>query len=154
METGKATPQMRKVRFDLLDRIVLIPVELKFVLLPIIIAAVILYYFFGLIPAVAAVMSVFAETILFPVLLPYIPTGSFSSKGFILGIAAALPFSIYVFGSPDSSGVFLKILTAACYILLMSPITAMLSLNFTGATPITSRSEVKREIKLFVIVFT
>ena len=43
MIIGKATPEMRRVRFDLKDRAVLIPVEVIDVLLPMAIAALVFF---------------------------------------------------------------------------------------------------------------
>ncbi len=92
--SGTATPSMREVQFTLRDRIVLTPVELVHVALPATVAAVVLWFLAGLPAALAAVAAVLAGTVLFPILLPFIPTHDFSTKGFILGGVVALPFAL------------------------------------------------------------
>ncbi|MBI2288286.1 MAG: carbon monoxide dehydrogenase, partial [Chloroflexi bacterium] len=91
LNAGKATPEMRRIRFDLPDRIALIPVELVGVLLPMLVLAVVLYFLAGgLWASVGVVSAILAGVILFPVLLPWLPTRDFSTKGFILGAVVAL----------------------------------------------------------------
>ncbi len=142
----RATPEMRRVRFNLSDRLVLIPVELVHVLLPMVIAVVLLYFIGGLLASAGAVAAILAGVVLFPVLLPRLPTSDFSVKGFILGGLAALPFAIrIVLGNPDTA-LWLRALWALTFLLAMPPVTAYLALNFTGSTPFTSRSGVRREI--------
>jgi hypothetical protein len=46
--------------------------------------------------------------------------------------------------------VWLRLAYSLSLVLLMSPVTAYLALNFTGSTPFTSRSGVKREIFRYV----
>ena len=89
---------------------------------------------------------------LFPILLPWLPTRTFSTKGFILGGAVALPFALAsLLGNPETiwwrlAGV------AAAYLLIMPTITAFLALNFTGSTTFTSRSGVRQEIFTYLPV--
>jgi hypothetical protein len=143
---------MRLVRFNLVDRLVLIPVELKGTALPLIVAALILYAFGGIFSAVAAAVAVLSGVALFPVLLPWLPTRDFSSKGLILGILAALPFAATTFLSHQGSTLWLRLAYALTFVLLMPPVTSYLALNFTGSTPFTSRSGVKREIFRYIPV--
>ena len=97
LQTHTATPQMRKVEFPLRDRLVLIPVDL-IRLIPYTLAAAILMYFVGgWISSLATITTVLAGTVLFPILLPWIPTHNFSTKGFLLGLLAALPFALSSF---------------------------------------------------------
>jgi hypothetical protein len=142
-----ATPAMREVNFDLRDRIVLIPVELRSVALYTVIGAIALWFVGGGLAAWSVVAAVLAGTVLFPVLLPYLPTADFSIKGLFLGIVVAAPFAVSAFLS-TGAGVPLWVgITEVFAILLVLPaITAYLSLNFTGCTPYTSRTGVKREI--------
>jgi hypothetical protein len=152
LKTRQATPEMRRVRFPLWDRLVLIPVELVGVLLPMLIAAVVLLLLLGPLAAAGAVATVLAGVALFPILLPWIPTRDFSSKGFILGGLVALPFALAAFlGSSDSS-VWLQVGRALMYLLAMPPVTAFLALNFTGATTFTSKSGVRREMFAYIPV--
>ena len=144
LKTREATPEMRRVRFTLKDRITLIPVELVAVLIPLLILIVL-----GSKPAIAAIL---AGTVLFPILLPWIPTHNFSTKGFILGVVIAVLLAVSIFlGNPESA-LWLKGARALMYVLLIVPITAYLTLNFTGSTTFTSRSGVRTEIYRYIPV--
>jgi hypothetical protein len=148
LKTHKATPEMRRVRFTLRDRIVLIPIEMVSALLITIVAAIILYFAMGLAAALAVLAAVFAGTALFPALLPYIPVKDFSAKGLILGLIVALPFAYFVF--TKTGPVWLNALAAIGYLLAMPPVTAYLALNFTGASTFTSRTGVRKETYRYI----
>jgi hypothetical protein len=150
LETHTPTPEMRRVRFTLRDRLVLIPVELKASLLLTLLAAVALYFIGGWISSLAALATVLAGAALFPLLLPWIPTPNFSTKGFVLGGLAALPFAVYAFLRNPASPWWQQALQALPYLLIMPAVTAFLALNFTGATTFTSRSGVRREIFRYI----
>jgi uncharacterized membrane protein len=150
LKTHQATPAMRQVRFALRDRLILIPVELVHVLLPMLIAAVVLFFLNGFLASVGAVLAILAGVVLFPLLLPWLPTRDFSSKGFILGGVVALPFALAVFlGHPDATR-WRQIGGALTYLLALPPVTAFLALNFTGSTSFTSRSGVRCEIFTYI----
>jgi hypothetical protein len=142
LKTHQATPEMRRVRFTLRDRLVLIPVELVAALLPLLILV--------LIGSKGAVAAILAGTVLFPILLPWIPTHDFSAKGFILGGLIAIPFAVSALLSNPESAWQLRTAWALVYLLLIPSITAFLTLNFTGSTTFTSRSGVKREIFSYI----
>jgi hypothetical protein len=93
-----------------------------------------------------------AGAVLFPILLPCIPSPNFSTKGFILGGAAALPFVLTSFLSNPDIVLWHRAGSALSYLLALPPVTAYLSLNFTGATTYTSKSGVKREIYTYIPV--
>jgi hypothetical protein len=150
LRTGKATSEMRRVRFDLRDRLVLIPVELVHILLPMAIACLLLYFAGGLLAAGAGAAAALAGAVLFPILLPWIPSRHFSSKGFILGGIVALPFVLASLFQPPDAGVWLRILRATGLLLAMPPVTAYLALNFTGSTPFTSWSGVRHEMFTYI----
>jgi hypothetical protein len=150
LKTHMATPEMRRVRFALRDRLILIPVDLVHVLLPMLIAAVVLFFFSGFQASAGAVVAILAGVILFPTLLPWLPTRDFSSKGFILGGLVALPFALVTFlGNPGATW-WRQVGGALTYLLALPPVTAYLALNFTGSTTFTSRSGVRREIFTYV----
>ena len=150
LKTRQATPEMRQVRFALWDRLVLIPVELVHALLPMLIAAVIAFFIGGLLASAAIVAAILAGVALFPILLPWLPTRDFSSKGFILGGVVALPFALAIsLGNPDTAW-WRRVGEALAYLLALPPVTSFLALNFTGSTPFTSRSGVRREIFAYV----
>lgn len=149
LKTHKATPEMRRVRFGLRDRIVLIPMEVVFVLLWTVVAAIILYFAMGLAASLAAISAVFAGTVLFPVLLPYLPVKDFSAKGLILGLIVALPFAYAMLIRTGPA--WPNALAALGYVLAMPPVTAYLALNFTGSSTFTSRTGVRKEIYRYIL---
>jgi hypothetical protein len=148
MQTHKATPEMRTVRFSLRDRIVLIPIEVVSILLLTVIATILLYFILGATAALAALSAVLAGTVLFPILLPYIPVKDFSMKGLILGLIVALPFAYVMFTGTGPE--WLNGVAALGYLLAMPPVTAYLALNFTGASTFTSRTGVRKEIYKYI----
>jgi hypothetical protein len=150
LKTHKATLEMRQVTFDFKNRLLLIPVEVVSMIIPLIAAAIILFFVSGLLISISVTAAILAGVILFPFLLPWIPTHNFSTKGFILGGIVALPFALSaIFINPDSTWWQISG-WALAYLLVIPPITAFLSLNFTGATTFTSRSGVKREIYRYI----
>lgn len=150
LKAGNATPEMRQVKYTLKDRLVLIPVELSIAAIPLAISVVILYLLGGILPALAGAAAVLAGTALFPALLPWIPTRDFSAKGFIVGALIALPFVAAAILTTPNAATWLRITIGLSYLLLMAPITAYLSLNFTGSSTFTSRTGVKKEIFRYI----
>ncbi len=150
LRTHTATPEMRRVRYDLNDRLVLIPVEVVLALLPMLVAVVVGFLIGGWVTAAAIAAAVLAGTALFPILLPWLPTHAFSTKGFILGALVALPWAlILLLGQPDRS-LWLRAIQALGFMLVFPPVTAFLALNFTGSTTFTSRTGVRREIFAYI----
>jgi len=146
LKTHQATPEMRQVRFPLRDRLVLIPVELVHLVKPTALAAAILAVLLGPLAATGAVAAVLAGAALFPILLPWLPTEEFSSKGFILGGLTAMPFALVSRRRGEGRG------WPLAYLLSLPPVTAFLALNFTGATPFTSKTGVQREMFKYIRV--
>ena len=152
LENRQATPEMRRVRFPLRDRIVLIPMELVSFFVPMSIAAAVLFFLVGPLAAIGAMAAALAGVALFPILLPRLPTHQFSSKGFVLGALVALPFALEaLLGKPDVA-LWLRAVEALAYLLSLPPVTAFLALNFTGATTFTSKSGVRREMFAYIPV--
>lgn len=149
LKTHTATEEMRRVRFTLSDRMVLIPVELFLAPVPVLAAAVVISLIGGYMAAAGAIAAILAGVVLFPILLPWIPTKDFSTRGFIIGILVALPFAWSAFqgasGGTDAA-FWMQSARALPYMLIMPSVTAFLALNFTGATTFTSVTGVKREI--------
>jgi hypothetical protein len=150
MKTRTATKEMRQVRFDFKDRLVLVPVEIVHSFLPILLAGLILYFAAGLIPTLAVITAVLAGAVLFPLLLPLLPTRDFSSKGFILGGLVTLPFIAHILTTSSDRAIWVNIMGALALGLVLLPVTAYLVLNFTGATTFTSKSGVKREMAAYI----
>ncbi len=150
LKTHEASQEMRRVRFTLSDRIVLIPVELKNFLVPVLIASVILAIIGNYDAAMAIIAAAFTGLVLFPILLPWIPATDFSSKGFLVGGLTALPFALNTFYGMMDENMWLRSGWAITYMLVMPPITAFLALNFTGSSTFTSVTGVKREIFTYI----
>jgi hypothetical protein len=151
MKTREATPKMRQVRFALQDRLVLIPVELVSLFLPMIAAGIVFYFLGGWLGVGAAAATVWGVPILFFLLFPWIPSKDFSTKGFLVGFLLALPFAISAFISHDSNIGF-GLLKAIPFLLAVPAVGGFISLNFTGSSPVASRTGVKREIFLYIPV--
>jgi hypothetical protein len=152
LKTHQATPEMRRVRFPLHDRLILIPVELVHVWWPMLAAALALFLILGPLTAGGASAAVLAGVVLFPILLPWLPTSEFSTKGFILGGLIALPFALAAFLGEPGDPLWLRAGWALAHLLGLPPVTAFLALNFTGSTPFTSKSGVKREMYAYIPV--
>jgi hypothetical protein len=144
LNAGEASDEMRNVRFPAADRLKLVPVELVGALPYALGAALLLGVIGGLQAAAAAAAATLAGIALFPILLPWIPTPNFSTKGFLLGAVVAAPFvAARLLGEGPLPA---RILWSLPYALMMPPTTAFLALNFTGSSTFTSRSGVRREI--------
>jgi acetyl-CoA decarbonylase/synthase complex subunit gamma len=144
------TPDLREMTFSLGERLVLIPVELVtalkgslWILPPLAIAAGWRDGAFSPAAALPAILAylgaVAAGTIATPLALPWLPTRSFSVKGAIVGVLWALAV-LAVTGWRGT--------TAMAAVLLLGAVSAFLALNFTGSTPFTSLSGVKKEMRL------
>jgi CO dehydrogenase/acetyl-CoA synthase delta subunit len=148
LKTRKATPAMRRVEFPLVDRIVLIPVELVHALPFMLVPAIALWFLGSRFLALEVVLAFLAGIVLFPLLLPWLPTKDFSTKGLVLG------FVVMLLPAIAGSAAFApyQVIAIAATLLVFPPITAYIALNFTGATPFTSRTGVKKEIFRYVPV--
>ncbi len=148
LATRRATPEMRRVRFTLRDRLVLIPVELR-TLLPLL-ALVLALRVTGIgtasVTDLGWLVAIVAGLALFPILLPWLPTRDFGSKGFILGGIVALPFAVAAWLGHSGEAWWRPAGVALATLLVYSPLTAYIALNFTGSTTFASRSRVRREI--------
>jgi len=150
MAAGKATPEMRQVRFNLRDRAVLVPVEMKNYLLWAVLAAILASLLLGWAGLAAVVVLFLTGTVLFPLLLPVLPVKAFSAKGFILGAAVAAAFAlilVWAEGEPMESSTIPQVVA---WTLLISPWVAYLALNFTGSSTLTSRTGVRKEIFRYI----
>lgn len=150
LKTHRATPEMRKVEFKLKDRLVVVPVEVvgasKYVL-PLALLALLLRHP-GIATTLAAVLI--AGTILFPILLPFIPTHDFTTKGMILGVCVAFTLELRYYVTEKMPLTAASAVDFAVLALMVSPWVAFLALDFTGSTPIASRSGVRREIFTYI----
>ena len=151
LQTHAANPGMRRVQFNLADRIVLIPIELVATMLPMLAAAVVAFLLGGWIAAFATALAFLAGVVLFPILFPFLPAKDFSVKGWILGLAAMLPVGWLAWAQAADSSWWVRAGSGLALLLILPPVTAFLSLNFTGSTPYPSRTGVKREIFAYIL---
>lgn len=146
LKAGKATTKMRRVRFNLSDRLLLVPVELVHMFVPTLVIMALLNILSGPIPALAALVIILTGLMLFPIVLPWIPTPNFSTKGFLLGGITSIPFFLAVYLGNPLTALWIRLGRAFPYLLIIPSLVAFITLNYTGATPFTSRSGVEREI--------
>jgi len=149
MKTRKATAEMRRVRFTLLDRMTLVPVEMLGYALPTLIAGAVLYFLGGWFSALALVAAVLAGAVLHPILLPWIPVKDFSVRGFILGLLVMIPFLVASL-TGSQGALWLRLLKLVPIVLGYPTVTAFIALNFTGSSTFTSVLGVKKEIYRYI----
>ncbi|HRS63773.1 MAG TPA: mercury methylation corrinoid protein HgcA, partial [Spirochaetota bacterium] len=97
---------------------------------------------------IALVISIISGAIITPLLLPYIPFRSFALKGAISGLSL-LYLADYIFGIFTKTNPFLKI----AIIILGTLFSSYTALQFTGSTPFTSLSGVKKEIRFTLPIY-
>jgi hypothetical protein len=154
----KASEAMREVKFNLMDRLVVTPIEIVHILknLPIIYFIYLILNIarpeeihFGIVVNNAFLNSMpyfsalFIGAFLFPILLPYIPFNAFSLKGMLLGLI----WSTISIGFGDFFKYESNMLVYIGNTLIITSIITFLGLNFTGSTTYTSLSGVKLETK-------
>jgi hypothetical protein len=146
----KATKEMRTVKFTMLDRLVLTPMEIVEAAKVSLMVFGVLFLInlltvrpFGLCDFLAFCSAVFAGTFLTPVLLPFIPGRTFAFKGWLIGAicTAGIAYSFGWFAPPF-------LLLGIGYILALPAYSAFIAMNFTGATTYTSFSGVIKEMKI------
>ena len=152
LKNGPATPEMRRVYFNFKDRLVLVPVEFIGSLTKMLILAIPFYFIGGYQYVIAIFAAITAATVLFPLLLPWIPTTNFSTKGFIIGGLVALPFFMISLMHNPEVEFWKRFLWGSTYMFTLPALTAFLTLNFTGATTFTSRTGLKREMFRYIPV--
>ena len=152
-----ASHAMRRVRFSIVDRVKLVPMEtipaFKKVGLFLLITAVlfgmtrtgIIYRqaLTGVLPLViAGLAALFTGTILLPLLLPFIPGRAFSLKGFVTGLLGAM--ALILISPRCRSTPFL----IAFNLVSVPAFSSYLAFLFTGSSTYTSPSGVKVELKI------
>ncbi len=165
LEAGlEATPQMRKVEFPFMDRLVLTPMELipslkYFPLFALVVLAVFGLRGQGIIFADAIIggwpflllgfMAAISGAVLTPVLLPWIPFRGFALKGLLMGLLVT--FALVELAGIDAfqSSMLLR---ATAYA-LFPVISSYIALQFTGSTTYTNMSGVHRELKYVLPVY-
>ncbi len=150
----KATRKMRTATFNLLERLVLIPVEITGALK---LSLAVLAFFYILsaftektLMSPSVTMKVFDGFMLYlaglisgaalvPLMLPWLPGRAFSIKGAIIGAFVGIMLNLA--WSPPCIG------RVAAAVLLVAASSSFFAMNFTGCTPFTSLSGVKVEMK-------
>ncbi|MBN2257966.1 MAG: hypothetical protein JW704_09095 [Anaerolineaceae bacterium] len=148
LETRQLTPEMQMVRYNLWERVGLIPTEFFNFLIPIALAFAFVYILGGLLPALATAVAIVAGILLFPLVLPWLPYKDFSTKGFTLGLLVTLPFSLAIVCRNPFE--WISIITAIVLLIFLPPVTAFISLNFTGSTAFNKHSKIKEELVTYI----
>lgn len=156
INTGmKATKEMREVRFDIVDRAVLTPIELisTFKIAIIIFGIMFLLNLvainpFNFIDFYALMGTFFIGTVITPILLPWIPVRAFAVKGWILGLIWAIGVNV-LNGWPTITPQY-GMLKVIAYFLILPSISAYYGMNFTGSSTYTCFSGVIKEMKVAV----
>jgi len=153
----KATPEMRRVRFDFFDRLVVTPVEVVLsgtYLMGAIAVVLLAWSFKGLrfspealwsngIPSIAILLAAYlAGTVLGPLFLPWLPGQSFALKVAVLGMAVGAVAWLTVFSGSAAQG--------TAWTFMATAIASFLLMKFTGASTYTSLSGVKKEMRIAV----
>lgn len=146
------TPPMQELSFTLYERLVLIPVELVLALKSTAIASGALFLLLALVSGpkagVTAALAWFGASltgiVIGPLLLPWLPGRSFAVKGAVAGLVWSGLF--YLLGGGNAWN---RLVTAAMFAALPA-VSAFYTLNFTGCTPFTSKSGVKKEMRIAI----
>lgn len=150
LETGKLSSAARELSFTCAERVILTPVELVAgvrkslpLLALLFLAGGFLSGTFTLNTALLAT-SVYAAALLSgsflsPLFLPVLPTRSFAVKGAFTGLLIGIIFCVVT--------KIYSVVYSSAAILMIVAVSSFMMLNFTGSTPYTSRSGVKKEMK-------
>lgn len=139
LRLGRATPEMRRVHFNFMDRMILAPVQLVHFgryMLP---AAALLFLLGCWADAAYTAGALFAGGALVPALLPWLPGRSFAVKGAAAGL---LVTAIIALAHDQTPAQF------AARALIYGTAASFVGLDFTGASTYTSLSGVKKEMRL------
>jgi hypothetical protein len=153
----EATPEMRRVRFGILDRMALVPMELVPASKVVLLFAAAMTVLFGIGPdgfdlgrawargvpvAGLGLVALISGAVVTPILLPAIPGRAFAVKGALVGVLLTAAYVSVV--SPILAGD--RALAAFAY-LFTPAASSYLALQFTGATTFTGRSGVRKELR-------
>jgi hypothetical protein len=144
------TPVMQEMTFTLYERLVLIPVELVGGLKSVALVGSGLFLLFAIAGSPVAAITAFLAwlgacligIVAGPFLLPWLPGRSFAVKGAVVGMAWSVLFYLLVRGQAWDRWVTMAIFLA------LPAVSAFYTLNFTGCSPYTSRSGVKKEMRI------
>ena len=159
LEAGlEATPEMRRKRFPLVERLAVVPVEMvgagKYVL-PLAVAALLTgglgwadylagLKTAGLFGAIALLVGYLAGAVLTPALLPALPGRAFALKGLWAGLVALAGWLALWTGA---AGPLPAASEVGGWLALALALASFLGMNFTGASTYTSLSGVRLEMR-------
>lgn len=150
----KSTKEMREVRFNFMDRIVLTPVEIvgSMKISLYIFGVMFLLNLLGLggfngIDAVSYIGAVLVGCLLVPMFLPWIPGKAFSLKGWLIGLLWTIAV---IFFNDSQNNLNSNLLKSVAYLLILPSVSAYYSMNFTGSSTYTSFSGVLKEMRIAV----
>ncbi|HEY9060663.1 MAG TPA: mercury methylation corrinoid protein HgcA [Pseudobacteroides sp.] len=152
----KVTGEMRTVKFNLIDRLVLTPMELVGTFKVSLIIFGILFLLnlvtanpFGIYDFYGYGGALITGCVITPVLLPWIPGRAFAWKGWLLGLIWAAVINVLSGWTVSPTFSFIRGLG---YLLVLPCISAFYAMNFTGSSTYTSFSGVLKEMKIAVPV--
>ena len=148
------TPALRELTFSFYERLVLVPVEIVHALKSLILFGGLIFLTaalaggltVGIVAFLAFLGAVMTGLAITPILLPWIPMRSFAAKGALAGVA----WSVIIYLLEGGDNWSLPVILAA--FLALPAISAFYALNFTGCTNFTSRSGVKKEMRISIPV--
>ncbi|MBT4289071.1 MAG: acetyl-CoA synthase subunit gamma [Deltaproteobacteria bacterium] len=161
----KATKEMRRISFKIIDRMILTPMEISLVLKQSWKYGLGILIFFGIMPTGILFKNAFVDGLPFilllfvailtgafitPALLPWIPFRAFFRKGFLIGL---LPVILLHYLSYKYGGLFNDPFLLASAYLLVPTLSSYLAFNFTGCTTYTNPAGVNKELKSAFIVY-
>ncbi len=146
------TPAMHGLTFTFRERLVLVPVELVQAMRSTVVIMVCLLalgalaggFSAGAKAAVGYLGAMLTGVAAGPLLLPWLPGRGFSVKGAAAGLVWTVAW-YFLSGGPEWSAA----VTVAAFLALPA-VSAFYTLNFTGCTPFTSRTGVKKEMRLAI----
>ena len=160
----KATEEMRLVQFPLRERLMLVPIEFYHIWkLFLFFSALILLFFSirsngiifenilmeGLPIVVITALSIVTGILLLPAFLPILPSRSFAIKGFIAGLVTPISALFFIGQFPILGNIYIILLCWTLFPMLSSYI----GLQFTGSSTFTSKSGVKKELKIGLPIY-
>jgi len=149
----KAAPFMKELTFGFYDRLVLTPMEvvgacksLLYVGIPLALMIACAGGAFSPVRLVAMiclfVLAILAGAVVTPLLLPYLPGRMFSLKGALAGLLSG----IFPLTAVYERKIF-SFREMVALILILVTVSSFYAMNFTGSTPFTSPSGVRREMR-------
>ena len=146
----ESTPAMRELTFTFRERLALVPVEIVLGLKSTLVVTACLFalgsllggHATGLRICIAYIGAMLAGAVIGPLLLPWLPGRSFSVKGVSAGLFWSGAFFLLAGGRDWNMA------STIALFLALPTVSAFHTLNFTGCSTYTSRTGVKKEMRL------